>query len=291
MQLVTFTESGSTRIGRLESDGEEVVDLSRLALPSGSSDMLSLLAAGPDAIAAAASASGARFPVSGVRLEAPIARPPKILAVGLNYADHVAETGMETPKIPMIFNKQSTSVTGPTDPVHLPKVSDKLDYEGELCVVIGKACRHVPKERAHEVIAGYCVGNDVSVRDWQMRVPTFTMGKSFDTHCPIGPAIVTSDEVGDPHTLELKTFVNGELRQHSNTKNLIFDCFDLVEHLSTAFTLEPGDLISTGTCGGVAAAMRPPKWLVAGDVVRVEIEKLGAIENEIIPEPADTERL
>jgi 2-keto-4-pentenoate hydratase/2-oxohepta-3-ene-1,7-dioic acid hydratase in catechol pathway len=213
------------------------------------------------------------------------------LAVGLNYADHIAETGMDTPKFPMIFNKQSTSAHPPRDPFHLPRVSDKLDYEGELGVVIGKPCRHVPKERAREVIAGYTIINDVTVRDWQFRVPTMTMGKSFDTHCPMGPWIVTQDELPDPHCLELKTWVNGELRQHSNTKHLIFDCDTLVEHLSTAFTLEPGDVIPTGTPSGVGIGFKPRKFLASGDVVRISIEGIGEIENAVIDEPAETTRI
>ncbi len=163
--------------------------------------------------------------------------------------------------------------------------------EGEFAVVIGRNCRHVPKNRAREVIVGYTIANDVSVRDWQRRVPTFTMGKSWDTHCPLGPWITTADEVGDPHPLYLKTWVNGELRQSSNTGQLLFNCFDLVEHLSTAFTLEPGDIISTGTPGGVAAAMKPPKWLKPGDVVKIAIEKLGEIENRVIAEPENTPRI
>lgn len=291
MKLVTFSEGAerrSARPGRLE--GEEVVDL-RAAAPELPTEMCTLLGAGPDALEAARRADGTRIALAEVRLEAPVPRPPKILAAGLNYADHVAETGAKTPELPMIFNKQSTSATGPFDPIHLPRVSALLDYEGELGVVIGRRCRHVPKDQAHRVVAGYTICNDVSVRDWQMRVPTMTMGKSFDTHCPMGPAIVTADEVGGPESLGLRTFVNGERRQNSNTKELIFDCFDLIEHLSTAFTLEPGDLISTGTPGGVAVAMRPPKWLVAGDVVRIEIDGLGAIENPVIPEPEDATRV
>ena len=284
MRLVTFSHAGTTRLGRLE--GDEIIDLGDSALPS---TMLALLEAGPDAMDAARSADGPRVALAEARLEAPLARPPKILAVGLNYADHVAEAKMETPSVPMIFNKQSTSVVGPYDDIHRPRASDKLDYEGELAFVIGKRCRHVPKERAHEVIAGYTVSNDVSVRDWQLRVPTFTMGKSFDTHCPLGPAIVTMDEIGgDPGNLHLRTFVNGEKRQDSNTRHLIFDCYYLVEHLSTAFTLEPGDVISTGTPGGVAGVMKPPKWLVPGDKIRVEIEGLDSIENTVIQEPAET---
>jgi 2-keto-4-pentenoate hydratase/2-oxohepta-3-ene-1,7-dioic acid hydratase in catechol pathway len=291
MQLVTYRRAEGDgragtqrRIGRLE--GDVIVDLSAIA-----PDMLSLLEAGREALERARRTAGQKVALGEVQLAAPVPRPPKILAVGLNYADHVAEMGRETPKLPMIFNKQATAATGPRDPIHLPRVSRLLDYEGELGVVIGRRCRHVPKERANEVVAGYVVVDDVSVRDWQMRVPTMTMGKSFDTHCPFGPAIVTPDEVGDPHVLALTTRVNGELRQSTNTRNLIFDCFDLIEHLSTAFTLEPGDLISTGTCGGVAAAFEPPKWLVAGDVVRVEIEKVGALENRVIAEPDDTARI
>lgn len=288
MRLVSFrpdaSDAGSAappRLGRLE--GDTLVDLSESGLPP---TLQALLEAGPEALTAAGRADGVRLSLSACRLEAPLARPPKILAVGLNYADHAAETGREMPKVPMIFNKQSTSVAGPYDPVHLPRVSHRLDYEGELGFVIGRRCRHVPKHRAHEVIAGYVVVNDFSVRDWQIRVPTFTMGKSFDTHCPFGPALVSADELGgDASSLELETWVNGERRQHSNTSQLIFDCFDLVEHLSTAFTLEPGDLISTGTPAGVASASKPAKWLVAGDVVRVRIEGLGEIENRVIDEP------
>jgi 2-keto-4-pentenoate hydratase/2-oxohepta-3-ene-1,7-dioic acid hydratase in catechol pathway len=287
MKLATFTESDRTRLGVVQ--GDRIVDLS-LAAPDLPRGMLALLAAGPDALAAAARAAegAATLALVDVHLEAPIARPPKILAVGLNYGDHVAEAGLETPKLPLIFNKQSTSVTGPTDPFHLPRVSTALDYEGELGVVIGRRCRHVPRDRAAEVIAGYVVVNDVTVRDWQLRTPTWTIGKSFDTHCPMGPWLTTADEVGDPHSLALETWVNGELRQSSNTKHLIFDVFDLVEHLSTAFTLEPGDLISTGTPGGVGIAMKPPKLLVEGDVVKVVVERLGEIENRVIAEPADT---
>ena len=232
-----------------------------------------------------------RIALDAVRLEAPVLRPPKFLAVGLNYADHVAESGLETPQHPTIFNKQSTCVVGPDAGVHLPRASHVLDYEGELGFVIGKRCRHVSRDDAADVIAGYTIVNDVSVRDWQLRVPTWTMGKSFDTHGPIGPWIVTPDEIGDPHQLRLRTLVNGELRQESNTKELIFDCFALVEHLSTAFTLEPGDIVATGTPSGVGIASKPPQLLVAGDVVRIAIEGIGEIENPVIDEPAETARI
>ncbi len=284
MKLATFTHQATTRIGVVEA--QEVVDLAAAA-PELPREMVAFLEAGPPALHAARAAVewGPRVPLGQVKLEAPIARPPKFLAVGLNYADHVAESGLETPKFPTIFNKQSTCVTGPTDPVHLPRVSSALDYEGELGFVIGRRCRHVSRDDAADVIAGYLVVDDVSVRDWQLRVPTWTMGKSFDTHGPIGPWIVTPDELRDPHQLRLRTWVNGELRQESNTKQLIFDCFALVEHLSTGFTLEPGDVVATGTPSGVGIAMKPPKLLVAGDVVKVEIEGIGALENRVVPEP------
>jgi len=288
VRLATFTHAGSTRIGIVV--GEDVIDL-RDAEPGLPAAMEEFLALGPPALAAAAGAAAraaARLPLDDVRLEAPVLRPRKILAVGLNYADHIAESGMQAPEFPTIFNKQVTSVTGPYDPIVLPRVSQALDYEGELAFVIGRRCRHVPRERAAEVIAGWLVLDDVSVRDWQLRTPTWTLGKSFDTHCPMGPWIATADEVGDPHSLALRTWVNGELRQHSSTKELVHDCFALVEHLSTAFTLEPGDVVSTGTPGGVGLGMKPPRWLAAGDVVRVEIERIGQIENPVIPEPADS---
>ncbi len=292
MKLCTFRDPASSshpsshRLGVVLD--EAVVDLG-LAAPELPGEMTQLLAAGPSALrraAAAASNARERRPLPEVDLAPPILRPPKFIAIGLNYADHVAEAGIEAPKLPTVFNKQSTCVTGPRDPVWMPRISQVLDYEGELGFVIGQRCRHVPRDRAHEVIAGYLVVNDVSIRDWQLRVPTWTMGKSFDTHGPIGPWITTPDEVGDPHGLRLRTWVNGELRQDSNTKNLIFDCFALVEHLSDGFTLEPGDVIATGTPGGVGIAMKPPKLLVASDRMRVEIEGLGSLENEVVPEPA-----
>jgi len=288
MKVATFTHGGSTRLGLVT--GDAIVDLATAA-PGLPRDTVAFLAAGGPAIAAArrADANGtARLALAEVQLEAPILRPPKFLAIGLNYADHVRESGMEAPPVPVFFNKQSTCVTGPYHPIHLPRVSPLLDYEGELAFVIGRRCRHLPWKRAHEVIAGYLVVNDVSVRDWQLRTPTMTMGKSFDTHGPMGPWLVTPDEIGDPHALELRTWVNGELRQHSNTRELIFDCFAQVEHLSTAFTLEPGDVVTTGTPSGVGGAMSPPRFLAAGDVVRVEIERIGHIENRVIAEPAET---
>ena len=258
MKLVTFTHAGATRIGVVV--GENVVDLS-VAAPKLPQDMLAFLEAGSDAMqtASAALGDGSRIPLAEVKLEAPIQRPPKFLAVGLNYADHVAESGLETPEHPMIFNKQSTCVTGPTDPVHVPRASHVLDYEGELGFVIGRHARHVSRDDAADYIAGYTVVNDATVRDWQFRTPTWTLGKSFDTHGPIGPWIITTDELADPHQLALCTYVNEELRQESNTKHLIFNCFHLVEYLSTAFTLEPGDIIATGTPSGIGSCASPRK--------------------------------
>ncbi|MGR8919399.1 MAG: fumarylacetoacetate hydrolase family protein [Gammaproteobacteria bacterium] len=283
MKLATFRAAGAVRVGRVEHD--TVVDLSASGLPG---DMRSLLAAGEDALATAATASGEAHALDGVELLAPVPDPSKILAIGLNYKDHIEETGLDTPEFPMFFNKQATAVNGPYAPIHMPRVSEKLDYEGEMGFVIGRRCRHVPRERAHEVIAGFCVCNDVSVRDWQMRAQTFTLGKSFDTHAPFGPWLVTPDEVGDPHALDLKTWVNDELRQDSNTRHLVFDCYDQIATLTAAFTLEPGDLIVTGTPSGVGIGFKPHKYLKVGDRVRVEIERLGAIENEVIAEPAST---
>jgi 2-keto-4-pentenoate hydratase/2-oxohepta-3-ene-1,7-dioic acid hydratase in catechol pathway len=229
---------------------------------------------------------GDRFALDDVRLLSPVL-PRKFLAIGLNYADHIAESGMEAPEFPVFFNKQVTCVVGPGADIHMPKVSSLLDYEGELAIVIGERCRHVPSERAGEVIAGYAVGNDVSVRDWQLRTPTMTMGKSFDTHGPLGPWIVTADELGDPHSLSIRTWVNDELRQDGNTREMIYDCFEQVAHLSQAFTLEPGDVILTGTPAGIGAVRQPfPEGLLkVGDTVRVEIEGIGALENTVIEEP------
>jgi 2-keto-4-pentenoate hydratase/2-oxohepta-3-ene-1,7-dioic acid hydratase in catechol pathway len=289
MKLATFTHGTTTRIGVV--DDTEIVDLAAAA-PELPRDMVAFLEAGAPAVEAArraADGTRGRIRFGDFRVEASIRRPPKFLAIGLNYADHVAESRMQKPEFPVFFNKQSTCVTGPRDLIHRPRVSTMLDYEGELGFVIGRRCRYVPKERAAEVIAGYLVVDDVSVRDWQFRAQTMTLGKSFDTHGPIGPWIVTPDDVGDPHVLELKTWVNGELRQHSNTRELIYDCFDQVATLSAAFTLEPGDVVATGTPGGVGVAQG--KFLVPGDVVRIEIEQIGAIENRVVEEPQDVDRI
>ena len=229
-----------------------------------------------------------RIALDDLELLAPVPRPGKYFGVSLNYADHVEETGLEKPEYPTFFNKQSTCVIGPGQAIHRPRVSEKLDYEGELGIVIGKRCRHITRDQAKDVIAGYTVCNDVSVRDWQVRSHTWTLGKSFDTHGPIGPWIVTADEIEDPHNLSIKTWVNSEQRQDHNTSQLIFDCYYLVEYLSTVMTLEPGDIIATGTGSGVGVKMKPRGYMKPGDTVRIEIENIGVLENPVIEEPENT---
>jgi len=288
MKLATFTHDDTTRVGVVVDT--DVIDLAAAA-PELPREMTAFLRAGDAALASArdAMARGEHaLPLSQAKLEAPVRCPQKFLGAGLNYGDHIQETGMEAPKFPTFFNKQSSCVNAPYDPIHLPRASTFLDYEGELAIVIGRRCRHVPRERAHEVIAGYTIVDDVSVRDWQRRAVTMTLGKSWDTHGPMGPWIVTADEIGDPHALDLKTWVNGDLRQNSNTKHLIFDCFQQIETLSTVCTLEPGDVIATGTPSGVGVAMDPRSFLVAGDVVRIEVQGIGHIEHRVIDEPEDT---
>lgn len=223
------------------------------------------------------------YKVSEIELLSPIRRPGKIFGIGLNYSDHAEESGLGMPEYQTWFVKAATATNGPNSPIELPRASDKLDYEGEMVFIIGKKCRHVPAEHAGEVIFGYCIGNDVSVRDWQLRTGQFSIGKSFDTHAPFGPWIVTPEEI-DPGNVGIRTFVNGEKRQESNTSHLIYDCAAQVEHLSQAMTLEPGDVIFTGTPAGVGAVMDPPQFLKAGDRVRVEIDSIGYIENEVVAE-------
>lgn len=292
MRLVSFGSpgpgavvDGQARVGLLE--GEEVVDLTdpQIGLPA---EMCDLLALGPGALERARSAartSARRLPLESVKLLAPVPRPAKVLAIGLNYRRHVAEMGMDIPQHQVWFNKQRTCVVGTGHPIELPRVSELLDYEGELAFVIGRRCRHVEKADAPGVVAGFTIMNDVSVRDWQWRTPTWTMGKSFDTHGPLGPCLVTTDELGDPHRLRIRTWVGEDLRQDGSTDDMIFSCWEMVEHLSTAFTLEPGDVISTGTPSGVGAGFDPPRWLRAGDIVRIEIESIGVLENPVMVEP------
>lgn len=282
MKLATFEIDGREKIGAVVD--AEIVEFSGEGLPS---TMISLIEGWPrfkDKAAQLAREGKTRHRVKDVHLLAPVPRPQKILAIGLNYADHIAESGAATPERQIWFSKLPNAVHGPYDPIQMPKASNAIDYEAELVFVIGKRCRHVTKEKAHEVIFGYAAGNDVSVRDWQFHTAQWIVGKSFDTHAPFGPWIVTADEIGDPHTLAIRCLVNGETRQSSNTKNLVFDCFDQISYLSQAMTLMPGDIVFTGTPGGVGQSMKPPKLLKAGDTVRVEIDRIGALEAKMVPE-------
>ena len=282
MRLARYDDGGGARLGVV--DGEAIKPLSALA--SRYPTMLSVIAGGPEALAAVrdAAKSAQSIPLSKVKLLAPIERPGKYLAIGMNYRKHMEEAkrlGAPVPSNQYWFNKQTTCVVGPFDDTD-PGVSQAVDYEVELGVVIGKAAKNVSVEDAGKHVFGYVVCNDVSARDWQTHAPTFTVGKSFDTHGPIGPWIVTADEIPDPHVLGLRCWVNGELRQEANTEELVYNVWDQISYLSTAFTLEPGDLLATGTPSGVGAAMKPPSFLKAGDVVRCEVDHIGAIENRVI---------
>lgn len=285
MKLATFTRNNSTRIGVVTDEG--IVDLSVAApgLPPGMSDFLAAGEAALDAARNAAASAAPRIPTGEVRWEPVVPHPGKFLAIGMNYMDHVKEFTREAPKFPTIFNKQITCVNGHLRDIVIPAAApSEVDYEGELGIVIGRRCRAVARKDAREVIAGFTIVNDVSVRDWQRRAPTMTLGKSWDTHGPVGPWIVTTDEVPDPHALEITTTVNGERRQHSSTGNMMTDCYALVELLSTVCTLEPGDILATGTPSGVGMAMNPPGWLKPGDRVRIEITGIGALENPVVAE-------
>jgi 2-keto-4-pentenoate hydratase/2-oxohepta-3-ene-1,7-dioic acid hydratase in catechol pathway len=282
MKVCRFARSdGTPALGIVE--GDEVVDL--FAARAAAEPAAALGELGRDGLEKLA-ADAPRRPLVEVELLAPAA-PRKYLAIALNYADHIAEMGMDAPEVPVFFNKQVTCVVGPGADVHMPKVSTFLDYEAELVIVIGKRCRHVPVERAHEVIAGYTCANDVSVRDWQGRAQTMTIGKSFDTHGPLGPWLVTPDEVGDPQDLRIRCYVDDELRQDASTAEMVFDCFQQVSHLSEAFTLEPGDVIATGTPAGVGIGRQPIRdnLLQLGSTVRVEIERVGELVNTVVAEP------
>jgi 2-keto-4-pentenoate hydratase/2-oxohepta-3-ene-1,7-dioic acid hydratase in catechol pathway len=317
MKLVTYTFRGTTRLGAVAGDGA-IVDLNRACAAERRAGatrgrvladflvppaMLPFLDAGQPALeaaraalawvgaragsdAAALRADGILFAADepGLRLEAPVPRPGKVLALGLNYRDHAAEAKLEIPTRPIVFTKASSCITGPGMPVERPRVSTKLDYEGELCVVIGRRARHLPPADALDAVAGYMVGNDVTVRDWQFHSPTWMLGKSFDTHGPTGPWLVTRDEVPDLGALRVRTWVNGVCKQDASTGEMIFGVPAVLEYVSQAFTLEPGDVIFTGTPAGVGSTRTPREWLRAGDVMRVEITGLGTLENSIVDE-------
>lgn len=281
MKIARFQVGNDVHLGRV--DDETIVSLTN-RLKNCPRDMAQLIERWDEfRDDCAALAPGADYALADVTLLAPVARPGKILGIGLNYSDHAAEANFPLPEHQFWFSKAATSTNGPYAPIDKPLVSDALDYEAEMVVVIGKRCRHVGHDDVKDVIFGYCVGNDVSVRDWQARSNQIMTGKSFDTHAPFGPWITTADEI-DAGNLPIRCFVNGEKRQESNTRNLIFDCATQIEHLSQAMTLEPGDLLFTGTPSGVGALMDPKRFLKVGDRVRVEIDGLGHIENEVIDE-------
>jgi 2-keto-4-pentenoate hydratase/2-oxohepta-3-ene-1,7-dioic acid hydratase in catechol pathway len=283
VRFVRYDDGGTARVGVMR--GDAIVPLTSLAdkYPT----MMSIIEGGDEALAAvhsAVDAETATVPFHKAKLLAPIERPGKYLAIGMNYAKHLDEAdrlGVARSDHQVWFNKQTTCLNGPFADVD-PGVTEKLDYEVELGAVIGKTAKSVSKEDASSYVFGYFVANDFSARDWQFHSPTFTMGKSFDTHGPIGPWIITADEVADPHNLDLRCYVNDELRQSSNTSLLLSNLWEQINYLSTAFTLDPGDLIATGTPEGVAAGMDNPVFLKAGDVVRCEIDGIGTIENKIV---------
>ena len=288
MKLARYTYQGTTTIGVILND--KVLEISTL-IPDAPKSIRQIFEAGDvllKKIKAASLNATDGVSVAEVFLEAPIPDAQKYMAIGMNYQDHAdeaAKAGIAAPKNQMWFNKQVSCIHGPYSPVYKPRVSEKMDYEAELGVVIGKRCRYVSEADARSVVAGYFVANDLTARDWQFQSPTYTLGKSFDTHGPIGPWITTDDEIEDPHNLLMRLWVNGELRQEQNTGKMIYNIWQQIHHLSQVMTLEPGDLIATGTCANVGIALG--KFLHPGDTVRVEIEKLGHIENRVIEEPIE----
>jgi len=290
MRLVTFTHAGRNALGALIAgpDGERIVDLHGLdtRIPA---SMLEFLEAGAPALelarhALAGVAAHAGMPLAQVTLKAPIPRPGKIICIGQNYREHVRETKATVPDTPVIFAKYGNAVIGHGEPVVLPAAVERPDYEGELGVVIGRRCRNVPEAQALDYVAGYTVINDVSARDWQFRNSQWTLGKTPDTFCPMGPALVTADEVGNVQNLDLRTIVSGEVLQHGHTSDMIFSVANLIWDMARIMTLEPGDVIATGTPSGVGFTRTPPRLLRPGDVVRIEIERIGALENPVVAE-------
>jgi len=279
MRLVTFkTRSGAAQIGVLMNEQIRALDSDKYP------DMTAFLAAGSAALAdaeAATKASQRTYSLNEVTLLAPVPRPGKIIAVGLNYMDHAIETKMEIPKTPVIFAKFTSSINGPDAPVVLPKDDPQGDYEAELAVVIGRTAKGVSESDAMNYVAGYMPLNDVSARRWQFADKQWVRGKSCDTFCPTGPWLTTRDSIPDPHALYILMRVNGETVQNSNTSNLIFRIPKLIEFTSEGITLEPGDIIATGTPDGVGVFRKPPVFLKSGDVMEVDIEGLGVLRNKV----------
>jgi 2-keto-4-pentenoate hydratase/2-oxohepta-3-ene-1,7-dioic acid hydratase in catechol pathway len=284
MRFVTFVQGEAASSGRpgVVLPGDVVVDLT----PLGFSSLLEVIEAGERGRQRIDAYVGGRAgtPLDQVRLLAPIPKPRKLLCVGLNYRDHAEETGQEIPRVPTIFNKFATAVIAHGDAIVLPKASTSPDYEAEFAFVIGKGGRHVAAENWADHVFGYTIMNDVSARDYQRATSQWLMGKTFDTFAPIGPWIVSKDEITNPHALDVRMVINGEVLQDSNTKHLIFKIPELIAYLSSVFTVEPGDIVSTGTPSGVGAARKPPRWLRAGDDVRVQIPAIGELWNTVVAE-------
>ena len=283
MRLASFEISGKVRAG-FERDGE-YVELAGVGLPDSMRDFLALGAEGLTQLKRAASRSGLKLhPASSVRMRAPVPDPRKIICIGLNYKDHARESGVPIPPEPVLFGKFPTALIGPDEPIVLPPVSQEVDYECELVVVIGAGGRNIAKADGLNRVAGYTCGHDVSARDWQLKKPggQWMAGKTFDTFAPTGPVIVTPDEIGDPHNLPIKLRLNGQTMQDSNTRELILGVGELIAYISQVLTLEPGDLIFTGTPPGVGFARRPPVFLKPGDVCEVEIGGIGVLRNPVV---------
>jgi 2-keto-4-pentenoate hydratase/2-oxohepta-3-ene-1,7-dioic acid hydratase in catechol pathway len=280
MQLVTFQRNGSAEPGALV--GDKIIGLKSAGFPT----LLNLIQGGKEALQTAKAwlenpPAADVVPLAKANLLAPLPRPPKIICIGLNYRDHALECKAEIPKVPTVFSKYTTAIIGPGEAIVLPKHSKQPDYEAEFAVVIGKGGRYIPNDRWQEHIFGYTNHNDVSARDVQEATSQWMMGKTFDTFAPMGPAIVTADEIPDPQALDIQMIINGEVLQSSNTSQMVFGIGYLIEHLSSVFTLEPGDVISTGTPGGVGEAKTPPRWLRPADHVVVRIAGIPELHNEV----------
>lgn len=279
MKLVSFsTQDGTIRPGALREESNLVVDLTA----AGCDDALAAIAKGLVEVPKPGVYPGHRL--SEVRLRAPLANPPRIFAIGLNYRDHAKESGMELPKSPVVFIKLTSSIIGPGEPIVLPKNSTQPDYEAELAFVIGKGGYRIPASAWREHVYGYTIVNDVSARDFQFASTQWSMSKSFPTFCPLGPAIVTADEIADPHNLDISLTIDGEALQHSNTRELVFGIPELIEHLSSITPLQSGDIISTGTPPGVGLGRNPKRWLKPGEAVTITIEGLGSLTNPVVAE-------
>jgi 2-keto-4-pentenoate hydratase/2-oxohepta-3-ene-1,7-dioic acid hydratase in catechol pathway len=281
VKLVSFTAAdGKVRPGALVEEDNLVVDLT----DAGHADTLAVIAGGIASVDKHKLSSYPGYKLSGVRLHAPLANPPRVFAIGLNYRDHAAEAKMALPKFPVVFFKLQTSIVGPGDAIVLPRNSTQPDYEAELAFVVGKGGYRIAAAKWREHVYGYTIINDVSARDVQMSTSQWTLAKSFPTFCPMGPAIVTADEVADPHSLAISLSINGETLQNSNTRELVFGVPELIEYISSITPLLPGDVVSTGTPSGVGMGRTPQRWLRAGESVTVTVEGLGSLTNPVIAE-------